>query len=146
MQWDDDDWYHQDRITIQLQNQVDDKLVLLQNEVVCDLQTGEAKACCAAGWRYGGFPGTVLYPSTVDKRYEAWGKSEDDMFLFKLPRLSIDNDPLLYVRTWNGFNTWDKAHYNMISQSARELSEYERAQVDLVIEEYLKAGYVQCTS
>jgi glycosyltransferase involved in cell wall biosynthesis len=150
IQWDDDDWYSPERVAVQVtdwekaqsRKPQHSHAILLRREIVCDLTTGKGRVCDAVKWRYGGFPGTILHPRNGET-YPDKAKSEDEIFMHRYKCLSVDNDPRLYVRTWNGLNTWDQAHYQLILRNSRELTVEEQETVDEAMRQYLAAGYKQ---
>ena len=134
-QWDDDDWYHPHRIATQ----------------VDWLKTHRVSGCVLGQWfmhdkttnrmylsekRREGWEGSILVKTeaALAVGYPDRRKGEDGIFLSKLryAKHKIDvlqNLPSLYVYTYHGNNTWDKAHFERLFAQGQELPEESRRQL-----------------
>jgi glycosyltransferase involved in cell wall biosynthesis len=114
-QWDDDDWYHPDRIMTQLN-------VLQQGYDVCTISNtlmhiDESPYFHKPYISYfrRGTPGSIMHRRDGDIRYPALRRSEDDVYLrqwatrryTKLPKSYAH----LFIRCFHGANTWDMKHF-----------------------------------
>jgi glycosyltransferase involved in cell wall biosynthesis len=114
-QWDDDDWYHPERIARQ-----------------AAVLNGGADACCLSeslihvrnppytdhpftGRLGNGIPGSILHRRDGSVRYPSLQRGEDNAFLdqwknrryTKLP----PDDAYLFIRCYHGSNTWELGHF-----------------------------------
>jgi len=116
IQWDDDDWYAADRISTQVAALGKSRIVCLRRWTIADLWSHEVGVHDARGKRpWHAIEGTVLFPRSTRCRYHAARRGEDSHFLADLARehgrpAVVENDPLLYVHTYHGGNTWDRGH------------------------------------
>lgn len=135
IQWDDDDWHGRERIARQVAAWLPGRANILQDEILCDLASKEGKVVSASGWRYGGFPGTILHPVDSQAKYPLQATGEDSEFLRHWQgRLdAIDNSTADYVRFFHGGNTWDRAHFDSISSDSRPLNHYEVKELEHVL-------------
>jgi hypothetical protein len=109
--WDDDDVHDPDRISVQVAKFFD-KPVVLQNELILHLGTGEHFTF----YRKSGYENSLLWPSSTLSRYPELPKSSDSAFYKLLLRefggiTKIDNPAKLYVRLYHGRNIWDEKHF-----------------------------------
>lgn len=116
MQWDDDEWYHPERIAVQMQPIVqagydctilDHTLMHADTEKFLEHPFRTSLAF--------GTPGTIVHRS-CDVRYPNQRKGEDSTFLRhikrsqKVKRLDASHSHL-FIRCFHGANTWDEAHF-----------------------------------
>lgn len=114
LQWDDDEWYHPDRISTQLAAAPGHVAVVLRwTLMVVDSPTHGSLAFRAdAGFAT---PGTVLHRRDA-ARYPSLARGEDSEFLDDLRRagpVKVLGRPAshLFVRVFHGANTWDESHF-----------------------------------
>lgn len=114
--WDDDDWFHPDRIKIQLET-------LLENN---------ADACCLStslmhlnnetfrnhpfkGTLKGGVPPSILHRNDKKIRYPSMNRHEDTRFLEQWKQHTYVRLPseyaYLFIRCYHGTNTWEEEHF-----------------------------------
>ena len=142
MQWDDDDFSHQDRIAWQVEqtNFQQGEATIFRRELHCNLFDGTAFANNGKQSRVGGFAGTMLFPKLSHIRFPHTGKHEDTEFLLQYKargRLRVlDNQPHMYLRFYHGHNTWSQQHVMQKKPGSRELSQDERAYVDEILDTY----------
>lgn len=110
--WDDDDWYHVDRIARQynclLENKKD--ACVIAPIVLCNLVTEKTFLGTNHLWE-----NTLLAKKISLPRYLDRGKGGDSpviMTLFKQNALSVLRDPRLYTYIFHGSNTWEQEHWN----------------------------------
>jgi len=115
IQWDDDDWYHPERISIQARV----------------LQEGH-DACCLSGalmhldeepfirhpyigYLPDGVPGSIMHRKDEDIRYPHQRRAEDTIYLQEWMQNRYRQLPneysYLFIRCYHGNNTWEKQHF-----------------------------------
>jgi glycosyltransferase involved in cell wall biosynthesis len=102
--WDDDDWHDPDRIAFQVAAQHGKACVLLKHQFRFNVlnQSG----FCITDEK--GIPGTILFPLLPHLKYESILRGEDLAFLKCFDEaITMDNDPLLHIRTYDGLNVCD---------------------------------------
>ena len=114
-QWDDDDWYHPERIERQA-------AVLRQGHQACSLSatlmhldTDRFVDHPYLGMLKGGVPGTIMHVASRALRYPKVRRAEDTAYLHawrqsdyvSLPR----SDSHLFIRCFHGTNTWEARHF-----------------------------------
>jgi glycosyltransferase involved in cell wall biosynthesis len=115
VQWDDDEWYHPDRITVQMGaiSPLTEAVVL--KYTLMHLDTPEYIAHPYRGYVRGGTPGTILHRRT-HVRYPELRKNEDSVYLGRLrasTRVAVlgKSHSHLFVRCFHGANTWTREHF-----------------------------------
>ncbi len=114
-QWDDDDWYHPDRLQIQVD-------VLMKGYDVCCMSNTLMHIDREPFFQHPyvsffrkGTPGSIMHRRDDSIRYPAMRKSEDDVYLrewalkryYRLPAEYAH----LFIRCFHGANTWDMKHF-----------------------------------
>ena len=118
-QWDDDDWYHPSRLSIQY-NRLRD-----QNVDVCLLSQWlmvwpGVGMYAISNIRADGWEGTMLAKKSIVPRYSKLRKSEDTEMMKRLANITqvhVITDPdyyFLYIYLIHGKNTWDKEHFRVM--------------------------------
>ncbi|GGO98553.1 glycosyltransferase family A protein [Stakelama pacifica] len=112
-QWDDDDWYHPDRLTVQAAALGLGRDVCLLGGTLMHLDSPEWFDHPYVGTLNPGVPGTILHRARSDARYPDERRGEDTVFLDNWPRdaLSIIDAPHLFLRAFHGSNTWERQHF-----------------------------------
>ncbi len=115
-QWDDDEWYHEERLAAQMRSAEHQDLdgVLLRSTLM-HLDTPEYVRHPYRAELRSGTPGTILHKRTT-VRYPDLRKREDSVFRDRLARtirLGIVEQPHshLVIRCFHGANTWDERHF-----------------------------------
>lgn len=115
-QWDDDEWYHPDRLTTQA------RAVLAGDAVACVLKWTlmhvDTPGLAHLPYRADagrGTPGTIVHRRT-EVRYPNLARNEDGHFLARNARrgrvVALDRTHShLFVRCFHGANTWDARHF-----------------------------------
>lgn len=115
IQWDDDDWYHPDRIKIQAE-------ILKQGNDACclasalmHLDTNEFMEHPYVGILPDGIPGSIMHRRSDSIRYPETRRSEDTVYLeewMKLRYHKLDHSyNYLFLRAYHGKNTWEQDHF-----------------------------------
>ena len=114
-QWDDDEWYHPERIEKQVE-------VLLEGYEACCLQATlmhisdkEFFAHPYIGLLKKGVPGSIMHFASEDIRYPELKRAEDSIYLDKWLQKDYTtlstNQAYLFIRCFHGENTWEKEHF-----------------------------------
>jgi len=114
-QWDDDDWYHPDRLKIQAET-------LLKGYDACTLSNALMHIDVEPFFYHPyislfkkGTPGSIMHRRDESIRYPEWRRSEDDIFLNSWARKRYTKLPesyaYLFIRCFHGCNTWDLKHF-----------------------------------
>lgn len=136
-QWDDDDWYHPERIKIQLESLIKSKLpsTILTKWTVFDSIKNEAYISNERLWE-----GSILCLKSIFKKisYSDEEKGEDTPVISYLDNRNeifrIKNMPYLYIYVFHGENTWSIDHWEKIFSASIKLSDNESK----IIREILK--------
>jgi glycosyltransferase involved in cell wall biosynthesis len=124
-QWDDDDWYHINRLTDQYSELSRSRLdgCIMTHWLVFDATSKRAYISNARLWE-----GSILCRKAVlqEKAYEDKHIGEDTAtieYLAAVGCLSFLKDrPLLYIYTYHGNNTWNQEHWDFIFKCSTALS------------------------
>jgi glycosyltransferase involved in cell wall biosynthesis len=124
-QWDDDDWYHQDRISRQLEAATGNHQAacLLSHWLIYDELGKQAYLSPLRLWE-----GSILSRKDVltpELKYPALSKSEDSIFIGKLLQKGAIYPlvaPVMYIYTVHQSNTWSRAHFERIFSASQKLS------------------------
>jgi len=114
-QWDDDDWYHPDRIRIQAE-------VLLQGYEMCCLSSALIHIDSEPFFDHPyisffrkGVPGSIMHQRDFSIQYPRMRIAEDDIYLktwLKRPYIKLPiSFAHLFIRCFHGANTWHKEHF-----------------------------------
>jgi glycosyltransferase involved in cell wall biosynthesis len=140
--WDDDDYHHPSRMSLQAQPLCKDDIVasVLRCYTVIDLTEGGpifGRTC--ESFKCGGCCGTIMIKAGLDYRYnESMKRGSDADFANQIPPDSIYpvyNEPQIYQRMFTGHNLNDrgqivstprKADWVRLSDEARKEAEYTR--------------------
>lgn len=115
VQWDDDEWYHPDRIALQMAAITPRTEAVVLKYTLMHLDTAEYIAHPYRGYVRGGTPGTILHRRS-HVRYPELRKNEDSVYLGRL-RESTEVAVLgrsyshLFIRCFHGENTWTREHF-----------------------------------
>lgn len=115
IQWDDDEWYHPDRIAVQMGAMAPGVEAVVLKYTLMHLDTPEYIAHPYRGYVRGGTPGTILHRRS-SVRYPELRKNEDAIYLARLRstmRVAILGRPQshLFIRCFHGENTWTREHF-----------------------------------
>jgi glycosyltransferase involved in cell wall biosynthesis len=139
-QWDDDDWYHRDRISSQLEAAVGNsrKASLLTHWIIYDEVCKQAYFSLLRLWE-----GSLLCRRdafTEEVRYPALSRGEDSVLITTLiekgyfyPLIA----PNLYIYTVHYGNTWPRSHFDWLFSRSQKLS----AETSVTIGKILAGAY-----
>lgn len=115
VQWDDDDWYHPQRIEVQV------KALLAGYDACClsgtlmHLNTLDYFNLPYVGYLKNGIPGSIMHVKDEKLRYQELKKAEDTYYLnlwMKKKYLILGKEHTdKFIRCFHGKNTWDVAHF-----------------------------------
>lgn len=114
-QWDDDEWYHPERLRVQVEalHRLRTVAVVLQHTLM-HLDTPAMIDRPFRADAGGGTPGTVLHRRS-SVRYPGAARGEDSAFLAGLrqtgPVAVLGRRAHLFIRCFHGGNTWDERHF-----------------------------------
>lgn len=114
-QWDDDDWYHPNRLTIQVSQLNDSVQACTLSKTMMHVNSDEYREFPFLGGLKGGVPGTIVHYRNDDIRYPNIRKAEDTDYLHEWMKLGYtklaDEYAYLFLRAFHGSNTWDMDHF-----------------------------------
>lgn len=116
VQWDDDEWYHPDRIAVQMAaGQREDAVAVALRWTLVHLAAGRHAGAVFRADTGFATPGTILYRRSA-VRYPDLARGEDSTFLHELRstgKVAVlgRNWSHLFVRCFHGANTWDEHHF-----------------------------------
>lgn len=129
IQWDDDDWYHPNRIQIQadILNQGHDACCL--SSALMHLDTEEFMDHPYVGVLPDGIPGSIMHRRNDTIRYPETRRAEDTVYLQEFMKLRYhkldDSYNYLFLRAYHGDNTWEQTHFRRrIRNSPTALMQY----------------------
>jgi glycosyltransferase involved in cell wall biosynthesis len=132
-QWDDDEWYHPDRLTVQMRALDRQNLdAVLLRWTLMHMDTEPFVEHPFRGQVRKGTPGTILHRRT-DVQYRNAPRREDSWFrgaLARAGRLGLVEQPHshLFIRCFHGANTWDVRHFTRrLRQTLPDKIRYLRA-------------------
>lgn len=129
-QWDDDDWYHPDRLVVQMAAMAAQHkpASILSRWTVFDAIHRKVYISNRRLWE-----GSILCKreEMLAKPYPSLNRGEDTSVIDYLAEKDwievIEDRPELYVYNYHGANTWDFAHFNKIFEYSKERTdEYAR--------------------
>lgn len=136
IQWDDDDYYHPERISVQVAAIHNGSATVLRRQMVADLSTGEAFVHERPVLEM-----SILHSARTACRYRSLERGEDTYFAGDIRRQhglrGISNDSQLYVRLYHGMNTCGRGHFMRLF--TRNLTADEQSYLDTVLARYCQA-------
>lgn len=114
-QWDDDDWYSNERVQLQFEclEQGFDAVVL--SGTLMHLDDEQFMLSPYIGYLKDGVPGTIMHLRNSSIRYPEWPKAEDTHYLNQWKKLRFtklaDHHYYHFIRCFHGSNTWGKEHF-----------------------------------
>lgn len=133
MTWDDDDWYREDRIELQIDalGCSSDKICLLTKFLCVNTEIKEIRRCTKL---YGTMP-SMCFPRNVGFRFPNLLKGSDVVFHEKFGHKSIliENEPSVYVRSFHGENI---TPYPFIINDSIPASEEERSLAEIILNKW----------
>lgn len=135
-QWDDDDWFHAERISHQLQalQQAGKPASILDRWIIYDATGQKAYYSHNRLWE-----GSILCRKDIFqlKRYSPVPKGEDTAiidFLDEQDYLTVLDAPYLYIYIYHNRNTWTLDHFSEIFDSSEEMPKSFSRIVQRVVE------------
>lgn len=114
-QWDDDDWYHPERLNIQIAEIQKGYDACCLQATLMHLSTELYRLHPYAGVLPEGVPGTIVHKNDPSARYPLQARGEDTTFLnhWKQKQYSIlpKSYAYLFIRCFHGSNTWEQQHF-----------------------------------
>lgn len=115
IQWDDDDWYHPDRIQIQADYLQQGYDACCLSSSLMHLDDPEYLNLPFIGKLPDGIPGSIMHRRNDQIRYPEYKKAEDTVYLKDWMKLGYGKLPeeyaYLFIRCYHGTNTWEKSHF-----------------------------------
>lgn len=114
-QWDDDDWYHPDRLLYQVEYLQKGYDACCLSASLMHLDDQEFFNMPYIGHLPEGIPGTIMHRRSDDIRYPALKLGEDTYYLKEWLRFRYTRLPSsyagLFIRCFHGSNTWERQHF-----------------------------------
>lgn len=115
IQWDDDDWYHPDRVKIQAEVLSSGYDACCLSAALMHLDTPRYLEHPYVGYLPDGIPGSIMHRRNKEIRYPETRRSEDTVYLkewmkLRYKKLSPDYNHL-FLRAYHGNNTWEREHF-----------------------------------
>jgi glycosyltransferase involved in cell wall biosynthesis len=114
-QWDDDDWYHPDRLTQQISALESGYDACCLQATLMHLNVEPYLEHPYVGILPNGVPGTIVHRNNPDARYPLERRGEDTTFLdFWMQRryhILPREYSHLFIRCFHGNNTWEQVHF-----------------------------------
>jgi len=139
--WDDDDWYHPDRLQIQMKEMLDNsrRASILFYLLMFDIPNKTAYLTCRRAWE-----NSILCEKKVlsefNVSYPSLNRGEDSVFADQLKIANVFYPiikPQLYIYCYSGKNTCDQNHFDLLFEKGQKLSEdHSRIVADIVDEKY----------
>ncbi len=115
VQWDDDDWYHPDRISIQSGYLTAGYDACCLSASLMHLDNPDFFSLPYIGYLPDGIPGSIMHKRSDEVRYPEYRRAEDTVYLrkwmkhryIKLP----EHHAGLFIRCFHGTNTWEEEHF-----------------------------------
>jgi glycosyltransferase involved in cell wall biosynthesis len=128
-QWDDDDWYHPDRIQKQYDFVIESGIAgcCLDQRIVYDKREEQLYMSPPPPWNL--FEGSILMRKDVatnTSMYSSRNTAEDTDFilpLVKSGKLKGFNAPHLYVYVYHGDNVWEREHFEEIFETSQKITD-----------------------
>jgi glycosyltransferase involved in cell wall biosynthesis len=115
MQWDDDEWYHPDRIAVQMEAIAGGLDAVVLRDTLMHMDLPDLVSHPIRTKLRNGTPGTIVHRRS-NVRYPNTPRSEDSVYLKELRatmRVGILEQPHahLFIRCFHGDNTWEVDHF-----------------------------------
>lgn len=115
VQWDDDDWYHQDRIKIQAECLLEGFDACCLHGTLMHLDDKVYFNLPFSGFLPHGVPGSIMHRVDKSIRYPEIRKAEDTVYLDQWRKKrykKLDKQySHLFIRCFHGSNTWESNHF-----------------------------------
>ena len=127
-QWDDDDWYHAERLDrqVRLIEEGYDACTLAGTLMHLDTETFFNHAYI--GYLKQGVPGSIVHRRNDRIRYPEMRRGEDNVYLKKWTsqsHIKLRSEVHLFIRCFHGANTWEEKHFlSRIRNTYGDLASY----------------------
>lgn len=115
IQWDDDDWYHPDRIKIQAEYLMQGYDACCLSGALMHLDTPQFMHHPYVGNLPEGIPGSIMHRNDPSVTYPHTRRAEDTVFLKEWMQKNYlqlpDQYSYLFIRCYHGNNTWEQDHF-----------------------------------
>ncbi len=115
VQWDDDDWYHPDRISIQAGYLDQGYDACCLSASLMHLDNTDFFYLPYIGYLPNGIPGSIMHRRSNTVRYPEFRRAEDTVYLREWMKHSYVKLPTrhagLFIRCFHGTNTWEEEHF-----------------------------------
>lgn len=128
-QWDDDDWYHPERLAVQARNLMQGHDACCLSGALMHLMEEPYLQHPYVGYLSEGIPGSIMHRNDGEIRYPHTRRAEDTVYLKawkrKRYRQLSDRYSYLMIRCFHGDNTWERDHFvRRIRNSPLRLLQY----------------------
>lgn len=138
-QWDDDDWYDPERLSVQMRALLvsGKPACVLSHWIILDSHHNTAYLSNRRLWE-----GSVMCRRDLMEQnpYAALSKGEDTDIIHNLYRQGqleiIEDSPEIYVYVYHGANTWEEEHFREIFDRSTKLSEESCKHILEVVRSY----------
>lgn len=115
VQWDDDDWYHPERIAKQAEIIQDGYDACCLSSALMHLDEEPFMNHPYVGHLPEGIPGSIMHKTSAEIRYPHTRRAEDTVYLKQWMKKQYhqlpDSYSHLFIRCYHGENTWEKEHF-----------------------------------
>lgn len=125
-QWDDDDWYHNRRLEMQMNSLITSgkEACVLERWLLYDSMRDHVYLSSKRVWEGSLLCKTEIFNDVL--KYPSIGKGEDNAFVIKLINhdyIHSLNAPHLYTYVYHGSNTWNADHFQQLFNAGEKLPE-----------------------
>jgi glycosyltransferase involved in cell wall biosynthesis len=115
VQWDDDDWYHPERIARQAACLDKGYDACCLSASLMHLDNRDFFSLPYIGYLPDGIPGSIMHRRSASIRYPEYRRAEDTVYLRKWMKRRYVKLPEehagLFIRCFHGTNTWEEEHF-----------------------------------
>ncbi len=135
-QWDDDDWYHKDRLKLQTEYVI--RSTKLAGVLGCWIIFDQVRKCAYLSYSRM-WEGSILCKKSVvndEVKYACISKGEDNMFIRKLLARKMVYPimmPQLYIYVYHGKNTWESSHFDYIFGKCTKLPDAQGKHIERIL-------------
>lgn len=114
-QWDDDDWYHPERLSIQAETILNGYDACCLGNTLMHIDSQSYFPYPYVSLFRNGTPGSIMHRKDPLIRYPILSRTEDDVYMKKWFKRRFKKLPdqyaYLFIRCFHGNNTWDRKHF-----------------------------------
>lgn len=142
-QWDDDDWYHDERLTAQFSRINETRLPanVMDQWIMADITSGRFYMSCKRNWE-----GSILFSRTLLNvaHYPNLRRGEDSVFVEEITKKGLmsttQNKAWLYIYCFHAKNTFGIRHFNNLFRNSEQLPEIFTPALELALSGNLQAN------